>query len=496
MDNKISDPKVFEYIVFDHDPNKELMLKALELVRDFIIEKKLVITGGMAVDFAMKLKGDKLYDDKTLPDYDFFSAEHSNHAYELGQILCKNLPKLFPNYNIHLDVIPATHTTTMRVRVNYTSVADITYLPVEIFENLPVLEFSLEGLGKSLRFRHPHMQMIDQHRALSLPYENAPREVILHRWKKDMKRFDMLAKHYPVIGKDLDIDKFKEIAIDPKLLNGVCIGGFAALYLLVKKEQKNPIIKLPIINGVIEPLVIYSDQIEKTVGQLIDHFKEYKIKYFNQYLDILPSKFVLIVNSVENNVKVAETPKVKDKELFTTEMGGNADKADKLEIHVYDSANQLIAAEPHKDFYIADAQNLLSYFLATHFLSGKKVNEPSLYIDAYQTIGELVENGSRPPTFSTYGSTNLGNPNILTRAETLSRNKEIPRIKVVLKPGRFVPDETKNCAIPTNLSEFVYEESPLFAINGRETDKKPKKLVDFINPVLYDSSSDSDTEAR
>jgi hypothetical protein len=362
----------------------------------------------------------------------------------------------------------------MRVRVNYTSVADITYLPIEIFNSLPILEFPLKGTNKSLKFRHPHMQMIDQHRALSLPYENAPREVILHRWKKDMKRFDMLAKHYPVLGKDLtsEVDKFKEISIDTKLLEGVCVGGCAALYLLVKKEQKTPTIKLP--NG--EPLVLYSDQIEKTVGKLIDYFKSYKIKYFNQYLDILPSKFVLIVNGVDKMDKM--------------------DKLDSLEIHIYDSANQMISAEPHKDFHIADAQNLLSYFLATHFLIGKKVDDPSLYKDAYQTIGELVESGKYPPTYSTYGNTNLGNPAILMRAETLSRNKEIPRIKVALKPGRFVPDETKNCAVPTNLNEFVYEESPLFAIDGRETDKKPKKLVDFINPVLYDSSSDSDTEAR
>ena len=88
MSVKISDPKVYEYIVFQHDPNKDLMLKALDMVRDFITEKKLTITGGMAVDFALKLKGSKLYDDNTLPDYDFFSPEHSNDAYELAKLLC------------------------------------------------------------------------------------------------------------------------------------------------------------------------------------------------------------------------------------------------------------------------------------------------------------------------------------------------------------------------------------------------------------------------
>ncbi len=227
--DKISDPKVFEYIVFKNDPNKDLMLKALDIVRDFIIEKKLIITGGMAIDFALKLKGEKLYDDNTLPDYDFFSTEHANHAYELAQLLCIQLSKLFPGSDNRIDAIPATHATTMRVRVNYTSVADITYLPPDIFDNIPTLEFKVEG--KILKFRHPAIQMIDQHRALSLPYENSPNEVILHRWRKDMIRFDLLASHYPILGKDLtsELDKFNTVNIPQELLSGLCVGGFAAI---------------------------------------------------------------------------------------------------------------------------------------------------------------------------------------------------------------------------------------------------------------------------
>lgn len=459
MMDKISDPKVFEYIVFQNDPNKDLMLKALDIVRDFIIEKKLIITGGMAIDFALKLKGEKLYDDNTLPDYDFFSTEHANHAYELAQLLCTQLPKLFPNSDIRIDAIPATHVTTMRVRVNYTSVADLTYLPPDIFNSIPKLEFKVEG--KILKFRHPAMQMIDQHRALSLPYENAPHEVILHRWRKDMKRFNLLAIHYPIHGKDLtsELDKFNSVNIPQELLSGLCVGGFTAVCLLAKKSG----IKLP--SG--EPLILYSDQIEKTVGKLIDHFKTYKIRYYNQYLDVLPSKIVLDVPIIN---KENET----------------------LSIHIYDSANQLISAEQNIAYHIADAQNLLAYFLASHFMMGKKIEEDSIYKNGYYTVSLMVESGMRKPTHIVYGHYNLGNEHVLQRAETLSRNKEIPRIKTVLKPGRFAPDENKECGIPVNLDEFVYNESPLFQIDGRETNQKPKKIVDFINPVGYESSDSED----
>lgn len=495
MTDQISDPKVFEYIVFQHDPKKDLMLKSLDLVKDFIIERKLIITGGMAIDFALKLKGTKLYDDNTLPDYDFFSSEHSNHAYELGKILCEQLPKLFPDEDIYIDVIPALHVTTMRVRVNYTSVADITYLPPKVFDTIPVLEYGSDN--KKLRFRHPHIQMIDQHRALSLPYEHAPREVILHRWKKDMKRFDMLYKYYPIEGKDQsgEIDKYQEIYLEPELLKDCCIGGFAALYLLLKREQKISTIKLPIFDGKLEPLVINSDQQEKIVGRFIDYFKSYKIKYYNQYLDILPSKYVLIVDVPEQKkLHNINSLKKDDKKLFET-LGGSNDineKSNKLEIHIYDTSNQLVAAEPHMNFHIADAQNLLAYFLSMHFITDKTIDQSSYYKDAYRTIAELVENKIRPPTFLVYGKTNIGIEHILQRAETLSWNKEIPRIKVILKPGRYHPDESKNCTIPPNLGDFVYEESPLYVIDGLETTQKPKKLIDFINPVIYESSSDEE----
>lgn len=485
---EISDPKVFEYIVFQHDPNKDMMLKTLEIVRDFIAEKKLVITGGMAIDFALKLKGSKLYDDNTIPDYDFFSPEHSNDAFELGKILCEKIPGLFPDNDANIDVIPATHVTTMRVRLNFISVADITYLPIQVFKNLPTLEFTIDG--KRILFRHPHMQMIDQHRALSLPYEHSPHEVILHRWTKDMKRFDMLYKLYPVVGKDISdaIDNWQEIHIDPEVLKNTCIGGFAALFLLLKKEHKKCIIKLPVFDGKLEPLVIYTDHQERDVGKFIDYFKNYKIKYFNQYLDIIPSKFVLIVDLPEKKPKIDE-PEVKVK-IASTPIGGLVDQIIKLEIHIYDTSNQLISAHEHVNFHIANPQNLLSYFLSNHFISDKKVNDESYYKDAYQTTSELVKQKIYPPTYTVFGKSNIGLEHILRRAETLSWNKEIPRIKTILKPGRFHPDPEKKCAINPNLGEFIYEESPLFLIDGLETTQKPKKFIDFINPIMYESSSD------
>jgi hypothetical protein len=456
MSDKNIDPKVFEYVVFQHDPNKKLILEALDIVRNFIIDNKLVITGGMAVDYALRLKGEKLYDDTTLPDYDFFSPEHNNHAYELGSILCKKLRDEngeMPN----ISVIDALHITTMKVRVNFIVVADITYLPLDIFEKLHTLEYTINN--RNIKFRHPHFQMIDQHRALSMPYENAPREVILSRFKKDMKRFDLLYKHYPIAGKSLTEGDFTEVAFNKKILENACLCGTAGLYMLIQKSP-NPS-KFGLIKNT--PLVLLSYQAEHTASIIMDIYKESKLTYYNAYLDILPQKI-----SIE--LKDPETPIT--------------------HIDIYDTAYKLISSEKYTGFDVADTQFSMCYFNLMSFLDEKN-NE--LYRNCYITLAKLVEEGIKKPTHITYGSLNIGMEHILQRAQTLSMNKDIPRIKIAMKPGRYYPSSENNCQIPINLNSFSYEESPLFHIDGVQVERKPVKIVDLINPLEYDSSSGSDS---
>jgi hypothetical protein len=105
---------------------------------------------------------------------------------------------------------------------------------------------------------------------------------------------------------------------------------------------------------------------------------------------------------------------------------------------------------------------------------------------------QLVEQKIKLPTWIVYGLQNVGVANMLQRTQTLAQNKEIPRIKIMLKPGRFYPTESKKCEIPTMLDSFSYEESPLFQIDGRELTGMPKKLVNLLNPILYESSSDEE----
>lgn len=46
---------------------------ALEVVREFIIKKKLILYGGIAIDYALHLKGSSIYPEGERPDFDMFS---------------------------------------------------------------------------------------------------------------------------------------------------------------------------------------------------------------------------------------------------------------------------------------------------------------------------------------------------------------------------------------------------------------------------------------
>ena len=130
MDNVDVDTLLFERNVLYPD-----LKRALDLVIKFIVDKKLILKGGQAIDYSLRLKKSKLYEDNAVPDYDFLSSNHYQDAIELGNTLCKaNLP--------NVSIINAMHPTTMRVRINFITVADITYCPKNILSKLKTLKYN------------------------------------------------------------------------------------------------------------------------------------------------------------------------------------------------------------------------------------------------------------------------------------------------------------------------------------------------------------------
>lgn len=213
-----------KWISQDRDIDKDTIINAQKIVKQFIIDRKLIIFGGLAIDYALRLKGSSIYYSKDLPDYDCVSYRNVDDAYDLGELL--NLAG-FEN----VKVIRAKHVETMRVRINLITVADIGYIPQKYFDQYKFLTYN------QMRILHPDVQRLDLHRAFCFPLNNAPMEDIFHRWDKDLYRFNLYEKYYPLqITEKKQLTK--EYIYDLPNIN-FAFNGFAAFALFRKELIKH-----------------------------------------------------------------------------------------------------------------------------------------------------------------------------------------------------------------------------------------------------------------
>lgn len=183
---KTEDPS---YACSKLDPYYNIQVKAIDIVKDFIKERHLCLYGGTALDFAARLAGSKIYDDTKLevPDLDFFSDDPVRDARDLAE-------KLYDTGMEKARAIGAYHVGTMRADPGGNHfVADISYCGgTEILKSFTVMNY------QGMNILHPMYQRVDMHSSLAFPYDNAPMESIFNRWKKDIERFMIMDKLYPV----------------------------------------------------------------------------------------------------------------------------------------------------------------------------------------------------------------------------------------------------------------------------------------------------------
>lgn len=425
------------------------IVKALNMAKQYIIKNKLVLTGGLAIHYALILKGKLgIYSDECLPDYDCVSDQHQVHAYNLAMILCKNE---LPNTN----AIQGLHITTMRTRV-YLGVEnmDITYVPQEIFD---VLSKNALTYKDNLQIIHPHFQMLDQHRALSLPFENEPLYSLDYRWKKDMTRFDLLYGAYP-LSKRTKI-KWKTISFSRKWIKSNCITGILALAYWINKAKENNMnidavdMKFHVDSKSIsckfpagyDQLVILSDEYKKTLS-LGDN-----IQYYQSLLQKMPQR------------------------------GECIDGKDN--IVVYDNLGQKISCHYDGDLIIANLQYVMLWILEKYNfynlfnLSRTQQKQfATLYgyaINLVKVASELSSKSSSDnkemkiflPSAITYGKENETENAKFMKKRLLYKLGIGPSV-THLVPKSDYPDKKKNNCIIT--AHFDYTKSSLFHLSGEK----------------------------
>jgi hypothetical protein len=454
--------KDYENVLLKNDKFTEDTEIALGLVKKYVISNKLIIVGGMAIDIALRLKGDKLYEDDVLPDYDFYSPEYHVDAYRIAELL--NKAGL-----TNISVINANHTSTMRVRVNYTVVADVTYMPKIVFDKLPTL------LYREIQIIHPHYQLIDQHRALSLPYENPPWEVITHRWKKDAIRYDILYNYYPIeiLDNKNNILLMDEIKISSINFKNQCISGFAGLLYWHKIassygfKEKTKLGKIAIDSGglVVEipkdshGISIYSNDIISLHKFIKECNGNTKDRQYNRFLDKLPYKII-----IDNKW-----------ELFDN-------KGCLLSAHKLDN-----------DIYIANLQNIMLYML-TNMILFQKINDENRgdsfqlgYILAqsivkwagneYKKASESKKNKFKVflPTADVYGESEVSDSYLNAKRLFLEKIGAQEKISGI-QPNIIFPETFIKGKIPDKYYKFNPENSPILKFDGSETDKYIKRV--------------------
>jgi hypothetical protein len=436
--------KEYDDIVVSRDKFTEDTMIALGLVKKYIIREKLIVVGGMAIDLSLRLKGTHLYADDVLPDYDFYSPQHHIDAYKIAEMLYKAGMR-------NITVINANHVSTMRVRVNYVVVADVTYIPPSVFKTLPTLIY------KDLRIIHPHYQMIDQHRALSLPFENPPWEVITHRWRKDASRYDLLYKYYPLDAPIQPITLCKERNLSSTMLQNQCVGGFVALSYWHERAIKQGFkakrvthsigtavadsagftIQIPVDS---HGVTIYSMRILELQSVIEDtqNIRNEKIRMYDRFLDKLPFKIIL---------------------------------NDQWEL--FDSAGVLLSAHRLKNgIYVSNLQNIMLYMLTNHILFKiKDIKRGASFYAGYILAQELVSWAASAqisaflPNTEVFGDSEVSDSYINTKRMFLERLGDLP--KESLQPRMVFPEAFAHGKIPPAYYKFKAATSHLFQFSGR-----------------------------
>jgi hypothetical protein len=349
---KIKDKEVYEKIVFDNEIDKDAILNALEIVKLYIIKKRLILVGGMAIDFALRKKEKKLYPDNTLPDYDFFSPNFHHDAYNIAN-------ELHQAGLTRISVINAYHASTMRVRVNFQTVADCTYVPKNIFDGLPTVSW------ENFRIIHPHYQMLNQHLSLSQPYSGSPWETI-NRWEKDIKRFNILDREYPIVdkyeGDQKLISNYQTFDIEVKDIECFCLNGFAAVsywYNLAQNEGFKPSIENEKEFTKLGSCVINEGKLKSSMP--VASMGEMGTVGLSLYSDNR-----VILNHPFLNTIAKEAKEIKRYNAFLDQMPRRILIDDRFEI--VDNRGTMVSAHKEK-MWIINLQSLLKYFSLNFMVS-------------------------------------------------------------------------------------------------------------------------------
>jgi len=205
------------------EPTMSEYNSAMEIIKEYISKKGRIVYGGKSYNqlIGTKEPKDQIYGPNDMKDIEFYSFEPINDMVELCNI--------FQDKNFKfVRSTQAFHNETYKLFVNFTGLCDVSYMPKNIYSNMPVVKID------KILYSHPTWMLVDILRQYNDP--------ITSYWRLKDKTFfraTKLLKHYPLeLNTSVKIPKndkyleqktelFKNIMFIPTL---IYIGSIAENY--------------------------------------------------------------------------------------------------------------------------------------------------------------------------------------------------------------------------------------------------------------------------
>jgi len=182
--DKIKDDAAQEYKTL-YEPTLNEISKVYTSIKNYIKRKGRVAYGGFAQNLLIMKKNPDdsfykiidgvFYNWPELADIEFYSPTPIEDVIELTEELFKLGYK-------NIEGKEGIHSDTYKIFVNFLNYCDISYIPANVNNNIPIIE--VDGI----KCAHPHFMMVDTYRILTDPMTS------YWRVDKSIKRFQKLIK--------------------------------------------------------------------------------------------------------------------------------------------------------------------------------------------------------------------------------------------------------------------------------------------------------------
>lgn len=224
-----------------YEPTFHEIAEVVSTIKKYIKKKNRITYGGFAQNSLLGIKNKEecfyksidgiCYSLPNVADIEFYSPTPIAD----GMVLADELKNIGFKY---VECKEGEHNETYKIFVNFINYADITYMPMNIYNNLPTIKID------DINCTHPHFMLIDCYRILTDPMTS------YWRLDKTIERFQKIINYYPInqtlknkvfkLDSDNSILMFirKNIIHDSQLI----VVGFYAYNYYVKKVSNNDIL--------------------------------------------------------------------------------------------------------------------------------------------------------------------------------------------------------------------------------------------------------------